>query len=235
MKVTNTNSQRVGRDGVYLAANSVTELPDDEAQKVLGIEGVEEGEGDAGTAPGGRDGAFRDPHTYGGGFASMTVGVSDPVGTIIAEAQTAVAAAIAGSFQRVIGDDEAPYGPPTGVVTTKHDAAAASEDARKAFAVNETRLDVDYDPLTAPQAYVQNEAQKAAQVSAAAQVEALANDTEGSPTGDATPTVEVTEDGKGTRKAKARARKPASQQSGGTDDEGNAAEANGGGDSSGDE
>ena len=47
-------------------------------------------------------------------------------------------------LQRVVGDDAAPYGPPTGTVTTKQALAAESDENRRRFADHE-RLPEDAD------------------------------------------------------------------------------------------
>jgi hypothetical protein len=133
----NTNSHAArfkGEDGgdVRLAPGQVIEAEGKEADRLTALSGVEEA-------------SDRDRQAWEEQLASRTTDPSGPSHRIAAKAlipQVTLAlrvATVVGPAQRVIGDDQAPYGPPTGVTTTKLDIVQSTEDRAEhvAFADNE--------------------------------------------------------------------------------------------------
>lgn len=136
----NTNSHRVQKGDVRIPANGVIEVSGDDEKVVAGLPGVEKLSGaDAKAA-----------------LEQSSGPSADKTGTMVAQEQVDAArrslntAMVAAPLQRVIGDDEAPYGPGSGVLSTKKQEALKSEESRRAFAEGEALEEVEEpaDPLT---------------------------------------------------------------------------------------
>lgn len=128
MELINTNNQRVEpTEGVRLKAGQVGHFDGVDADRLLALDGVHPLDSDEG------DEYVKAHPEVVTSEASASLVLSDAL-TAVSRAQAVITQA---PQQRVIGDDEAPLGPPTGTVTTRHQQAELSPVDAAAFAPNE--------------------------------------------------------------------------------------------------
>lgn len=132
--IRNDNSHAVypgGKRDLRLEAGEVSVREGDEADALLALDGVNELGGDEGQSALDAYRAERGPVTTGeSGAAKLEREVAE-----VRNAATLVGTSA--PLQRVIGDDQAPLGPPTGTISTKAVEAAKSDAQRAAFGDHE--------------------------------------------------------------------------------------------------
>lgn len=124
----NTTEGRIEpREGLRLRAGEQRHVSGDEADTLLSYDGVVEADSDEGRKYIDAHKVETDPHSVREKTQELLSGlrVAGRVASIVAP------------LQKVIGDDEAPLGPPTGVITTKSAMAGVDAASRAAFASNE--------------------------------------------------------------------------------------------------
>lgn len=171
--VRNTNTHRVGiNDQNYIPAGQAREVSDEDAKaygKLDGCESLSDQEGqDAVQAQNAtvssEEGAFE--------------GVTQGLGSARTDARRD---AIVGPLHRVVGDDLAPLGPPTGTITTKETEARKGPEERRAFADHEAVERVEEpEPKLTPHAAEKEPIIENRQVEAKEQAEASAKKVSGS-------------------------------------------------------
>lgn len=120
----NDNSHGVRADGVRIPPGAVGRVDSDSSLVgANGVEKVQKSDYDD----------YQDSRPRRGD----DTGVATTSEKLLREARLAGRLAVSAPLQKVVGDDQAPLGPPTGTVTTKQTAAGESDEARKAFAPNE--------------------------------------------------------------------------------------------------
>jgi hypothetical protein len=144
---TNDGGRAEPREGLRLRAGQTGYYSGDDADLLLQQDGVVEADSDEGRE---YIEAHQEPADGGVSVRERTQGILS--GLRVAHRTAAIVAPL----QRVIGDDEAPMGPPSGVITTKSAAAGMDSQSRQAFAQNEALPeDVALDEERAPQRVAQ--------------------------------------------------------------------------------
>jgi len=126
--VINRNSHRVSSGNYKLSAGQVKEVSGEEADALTGISGVESA-------------SQEDQDNYAASRSGPQEGGPGQLRNVTALAAEARlrhrTLLVTVPLQTVIGDDAAPYGPPTGTITTKQALSKGSEEDRRRFAPGE--------------------------------------------------------------------------------------------------